>query len=50
LRVRSRNIGDFVAGTGVMASTANKEDNTDNFYLVVWSDAAYSATDFAPVV
>jgi hypothetical protein len=47
LKVRHRNIGDFVAGTGVMTSTANKEDNTGNVYLVCWSDVAYAATDYA---
>jgi hypothetical protein len=48
--IRTRNVGDFVAGTGVLTSTANKEDNTGNVYIVTWLDAAYAATDFVPVV
>lgn len=48
VKVHHRNIGDFVAGTGVMTSTANKEDNTGNVYIVTWSDVAYAATEFVP--
>ena len=48
MSIRHRNIGDFVAGSGVMTSTANKEDNTGNVYIVFWTDKSYSATDYVP--
>lgn len=33
-----RAAGDFVPGAGVMVSTANKADNTNNQYLITWVD------------
>lgn len=33
-----RPAGDFVPGAGIMVSTANKVNNTNNQYLVTWID------------